>query len=77
MLAHGCGAADARLTASARSGLQVAGRAQEQTLQPNTGTPEKRAPANERPQSPDNEANAVAVVFTRFLASAYRLTPKR
>src|SRR3972149_3056448 len=26
MLAHGCGAADARLTGSARSGLQVAGR---------------------------------------------------
>jgi hypothetical protein len=67
MLAHGCGAADARLTASARSGLQVAGRGA------GTGAPTEHRNSRKRCShlNTHHHVNAFAIVFTRFLASDY------
>ena len=66
MLAHGCGAADARLTGSARSGLQVAGRGA------GTGAPtEHRNCQGNRLGGENSDGLIAAAVFTRFLAAVY------
>jgi hypothetical protein len=67
MLAHGCGAADARLTASARSGLQVAGR------DAGTGAPTEHRNCQGKPGLGGGNSDDLiaAAVFTRFLAAIY------
>ena len=68
MLAQGCGAADARLTASARSGIQVAGRGAGTGASTEHGNCGKGA-SNGTRAVPENDANAVAVAFMRFASA--------